>query len=106
MVHAGIDLTKFDKCLEVILAELESIRAGKVTDDEMEATRRAMMERARAVLDSPARAIAGLYERRLSGTVKTVEESLREVAAVKREDVVEVARKTKLDTIYFLTSKG
>ncbi|MEK7467580.1 MAG: pitrilysin family protein [Planctomycetota bacterium] len=106
MVHAGIDLKKFDKCLEVILAELDSIRAGKVTDAEMEATRRAMMERARAVLDSPARAIAGLYERRLSGAAKTVEESLREVADVTREDVVKVARRAKLDTVYFLTAKG
>ena len=105
MVHAGIDLKKFEKCLDVILAELESIRAGKVSDAEMEATRRAMTERTRAVLDSPARGIAGLYERRLSGGVKTVEESLKEVAAVKREHVVEVARKLRLDTVYFLTAK-
>lgn len=106
MVHAGIDLKKFDKCLEVILAELESIRAGKVSDQEMEATRRAMVERTRAVLDSPARAIAGLYERRLSGRANTVEESLKEGAAVTRDDVVAAARKAKLDTVYFLTAKG
>jgi predicted Zn-dependent peptidase len=106
MVHAGIDLSKFDKCFAVILAELESIRAGKVTDSEMEATRRAMKERMRSLLDSPARAIGGLYERRLSGAVKTVEESLAELSAVTKEDVVAVARKVKLDTVYFLTSKS
>ncbi|MCE9582617.1 MAG: insulinase family protein [Planctomycetes bacterium] len=105
MIHAGIDVAKFEKCLEVILAELESIRAGRISDGEIEATRRAMMERARAVLDSPSRAIAGLYERRLSGKVLTVDEALGEIAAVGKEAVVEVARKAKIDTIYWLTSK-
>lgn len=104
MVHAGIDIGKFEKCLAVILAELESIRAGKVSDQEMEATRRAMAQRTRSVLDSPARAIGGLFERRLSGAPKTVEESLKELAAVTKADVVEVARKIKLDTIYWLTA--
>lgn len=105
MIHAGIDVQKFEKCLEVILAELESIRDGKLSDAEMEATRKAMMERARAVLDSPSRAIAGLYERGLSGRVQTVDEALGEIARVTKAGVVEVARKAKIDTIYWLTSK-
>lgn len=105
MVHAGIDVTKFSKCHDVILAELESIRAGKITDSEMEATRRAMAERARSVLDSPARAISGLFERRLSGRVQPVQEVLAEIERIRRDDVVAVARGVRLDTVYFLTAK-
>lgn len=106
MVHAGIDVGKFEKCLSVIEAELDSIRAGKIGETEMEATRRAMAERIRAVLDSATRAIAGLYERRLSGAPKTVDESLQELAAVKKADVVEAARRVRLDTVYWMTSRG
>ena len=103
MVYAGIDVEKFDKCLAVIGEELESIRAGKVTDEELEATRKALSERARGVLDSPSRAIYGLFERRLSGRVQTVEEVLKEIAATTKADVVEVANRVKLDLVYWLT---
>ncbi|NUN48959.1 MAG: insulinase family protein [Candidatus Brocadiae bacterium] len=106
MVHAGIDPAKYEKCLSVIEAELESIRQGAITEEEMEATRRMLSERTRSILDSPSRAIASLYERRLAGQVRTVEESLEEIRRVRKEDVVEAARRLKLDTIYWLTARG
>jgi len=105
MVHAGIDPEKFDRCLEVILEEMTSIQAGRITEAEMEATRRALSERARGILDSPSRAINGLYERRLAGRVQTVEEVLKEIEGTRREDVVAAAQRLKLDTVYWLTRK-
>jgi predicted Zn-dependent peptidase len=105
MAHAGIDVKKRERCEAVIREEMESIREGRISDEELEATRRGLIERARSVLDSPGRGIVGLYERRLAGRVQTVEEVVGELEGVKREDVVEAARRMRLDTVYFLTSK-
>jgi predicted Zn-dependent peptidase len=105
VAHAGIEAANEERCVALIEKELASFREGRIGDEEMEATRRAMAERARSVLDSPTRAIHGLFERRVGGRVQTVTEVLGEIGKATKAEVAEAAKRLKLDTVYFLAPK-
>ena len=46
------------------------------------------------------------YNRDITGKTETNDEYLEKLMSVSKEDVIKVANKVKLDTIYLLTRKG
>ena len=102
LVSSGIDFEKLDEARDEILAQLEAVKAGDFTDDELQAARKGVAGELRGLTDSPG-ALENFY---LSQTLKGLDYGPMELAAlcetVSREDVVAVASGIELDTVYFL----
>ena len=102
LVDSGIQPENGDKVEEEVLKQLEAIRRGEFSDDELEAARRALIQRFTSLDDTPA-AREGFY---MSQTVHdrylTPEQSANKLLAVTREDVCRAARLTTLDSVYML----
>lgn len=105
IVSSGIEFEKYRQAKEEILAQLEACRRGEITNDELEGARSIVITALRTTLDSQSR----MYDYWLGQAVAGLEESPEELAArvehVSVEQMVEVARKLELDTIYFLKGK-
>lgn len=102
---AGIDCAKYDEALQEILAQLEDLRQGGVTEQELESARNYVAGRCRALCDSPT-ALEDFY---LEQTVLGLEYSPLELAAlaesVTAEEVTAIARSVVCDAVYFLRSE-
>ncbi len=102
LVDSGIQPENGDKVEQEVLRQLEAIRRGEFSDEELEAARRSLIQRFTSLDDTPA-AREGFY---LSQTVYdrylTPEESANKLLAVTREDVCRAARLTTLDSVYML----
>ncbi len=105
-VSSGIDFDKYDPAREEILAQLESLRRGEVTEEELSAAKKAAVNAMRTVPDSPA-ALEDFY---LNQTVKGLDASPMDMAAlmeeVTAEEVTEIARGVELDAVYFLKGES
>lgn len=106
LASAGIDPAKQDKTVEIIGSQMQDIACGRISQDEMEATRKAIMSYLSTVPDS-----AGAHvDFVLTGVVNARDrswQSLREdISKVSRDDVVQAAAKVCLDTVYFLKGRG
>lgn len=99
---AGIDPANYEKALEIMLQQVEDIRKGVISPEEMEATRSRLLSRVKLGQDDATNRML----RHLSGVMEDVAESTDEVlhrlAAVSMEDVIAVAERMRLDTVYFL----
>ena len=101
-VSCGIDPDARDTACEAILHQWDKMRAGEITDEEVEAAKRSLDNSYRTVEDNP-HAIEGFYYGRLLEDVDmTVDECRRGLAAVTREDIIRAASSVTLDTVYFL----
>lgn len=102
LVSSGIEFDKFDEAKAEILVQLDKIRAGEVTEDELVAARRAVASDLRAMTDS-AGALEDFY---LAQTLRGLDYGPEELAelceAVCADDVVRIANSIELDTVYFL----
>ena len=99
---AGIDYAQYRKTRELIQEQLEEIIQGNITDAEMENTRRGLLNQYRVQEDSPARLIGFYLDSHVGGRYHTLEEARENISRVTREEVAEVARRVKLDTVYLL----
>ena len=101
-VHSGIENETRETAEEAILTQLDEIRAGHITDEELEAARRSLISSLRQMDDAPNPRPSWLLARRVAGRPVTVKEEAAQIAAVRREDVARLAQNVTLGAVYFL----
>ena len=101
-VSAGIDFAKEQQTRDEIARQLDAIRNGDITEEELTSAKEALLSSLRSTHDSPG-AIEGYYATAaLSGMNMTPEQYMDAVRAVTAEQVAEVAKELRLHTTYFL----
>ena len=106
LVSSGVDFDKADAAKAEILAQLDAVKSGEITDAELDAAKCSVDSDLRACLDSQGE-LEGFY---LANTLDGLEFSPDELAElvneVERDDVIAIANSVVLDAEYFLQGGG
>ncbi len=104
LIGSGIEVDNYQQALEIILQQVELVKKGQISREEMENTRRALTNQFKIVGDSPY-SLVGFYMDGLIGErPEGAEQFIQRIERITKEDIVAVAQKVHLDTIYFLRS--
>lgn len=101
-VSSGVEFENFDKAYDEILVQLENMRQGKIEEWEMIAAKSALTGVLRAYSDNPVSTEEYYLNNALTGKTMTVEEFAEKINNVKVEEIIAVANKIELDTVYRL----
>ncbi|MFC5648960.1 EF-P 5-aminopentanol modification-associated protein YfmF [Paenibacillus solisilvae] len=101
-IQSGIEIANFERATAIIEQQLESMRSGSYSDLEMNQTKAMIANHLRELQDSANEMIAFDFNAVLSGRERTAQQLMEQVQSVTAEQIATVARKTELDTIYFL----
>ncbi|MBQ2719353.1 MAG: insulinase family protein [Clostridia bacterium] len=102
LVKAGIDNNKKHKAVREILRQLRRMRAGKFTEEEIRLAKEMLAFSIRSLEDEPAAVRRWYLGRSLLGLTQTPEELWEAIRRVTPRDIVRVAKRISLDTVYFL----
>lgn len=106
VVSSGVEFADFDRAQEAILAQLEELRQGKIGDDELNAAVRSVVNNLRGRLDSQGQMEDDCVTRMICGQAADHGPDLiRAVERVTADQVAQMARQIRLDTVYRLTGK-
>ena len=105
LVSSGIEFGNYEKAKAEILAQLDNCRQGAIEDWEMVAARQAIISSLSAALDAQGRLEDFWLGQAAAGLEEEPQALAQRIAAVTKEQVVAVANKLELDTIYFLKGK-
>ena len=105
MVDSGVNKENKQKAYDEILNQLEVIKNGDFSDDELIATRLAMKNSLQGVTDSLGAIEEWYMAQIMSGTDIAPGKEAEALDNVTKEDVIAAAKKVTLDTVYFLTGK-
>ncbi len=104
-VNAGIEFENYQKAYDEILLQLDEIKNGNISDHEFTSSVNSIVNSYNSYYDDQ-RALATFYlTEAVSGRNLTIDEIIEDIKKVSREDVINVAKKIKLDTVYFLAGK-
>ena len=102
IVTSGIEVANKEKAQNEILYQLEKVKKGEFTDEELVLAKKSLKNAYSELTDSPA-ALEGWYlTRRLAGVYDDPMQVCESFMQVTREDVVKAAEGITLDTVYFL----
>ncbi|WP_164668937.1 EF-P 5-aminopentanol modification-associated protein YfmF [Virgibacillus doumboii] len=106
LVFSGIAPSDYEKAREIIELQMESMKKGEFTEDEMANTKELITNQLRETMDNPQGMIELLYQQVVGDKDRSPEELIEGINKVNKNSVVDVANKIELDTIYLLTKKG
>lgn len=105
VIQSGVEYENRQAALDEILKQIEIMKRGEFTDEELAASKAALCDAYRGVNDTP-EGIDAYYAQFAGSTPQSPEEIAAGLAAVTREQVVAAANRLTLDTIFFLAGKG
>lgn len=105
LVSSGIEFDKYGEALAEILAQLDAVRRGEVTDDELTAAKRSIASDLRAVSDSGLALESFWLSQNLLGLDFTPEDMADMCEEVTAEEVTAIANSVECDAVYFLRGK-
>jgi predicted Zn-dependent peptidase len=102
-VTSGVEFTKFEEAKQEILAQLDAVGRGDISEWELLSARRAVITSIKSTMDKP----NGLEELFFDQSVASIKITPDELAAladsVTLKEVAEIASCIELDTVYYLT---
>ena len=102
LVSSGVAFENFEKARDEIFAQLEAVKKGEISDEEMTWARRAVASDLRATMDSQGDLEGFWLSQALDGLDYGPRELAELVGEVTKEDVMAVANSLECDLIYFL----
>ena len=105
-VQSGVDENNAARTEQEILRQIDAIREGAFTDDELEDARRVMLQAFEGVGDSQSGIGAWYVSQGLTAQLKTPAMTAEQIAAVTREQVIAAAKQIALGCVYLLAPKG
>lgn len=101
-VASGIEVENKDKAQSEILAQLEDIKQGKITDAEFDSAVKSLVNSYCELADDPQTLSMWYYSRMMAGLSDSPEEVCDKIRRLTKENVVKASLGVKLDTVYFL----
>ena len=105
LIESGVETENIDRAKTEILGQLDEIRAGNVTEEELLAAKLSICNSYRTVGDY----LGGLENWYVSQAfcekIQSPEEAAEEISSVTMEQVVQAANRVVLDTVYRMVGK-
>lgn len=102
IIRAGIEIENKEKALEITKQQLEAMKQGDFTEDDIDNAKKYMINGIKTVEEGQDTEITYYIGQELSDLHTSLEEYQKQIEAVTKEDIIEVANKVEINTIYFL----
>jgi predicted Zn-dependent peptidase len=103
MVMSGIEFKNFELAVNIIKEQMDAMRSGDFTDEEIEQTKAVIENQMLETLDTARGMVEILYHNVVSKINVPLDQWMKGMQESTKEDIIAVANKVNLDTIYFLT---
>lgn len=102
LVHCGIEINKYEKALETIKQQLEDMKNGNFTDEDIEDAKKLIVASIKSISAEQDTEITYDYGQELANEHTTIKEYEEKIQNVTRDQIVNIANSININTIYFL----
>ncbi|MGP7817613.1 EF-P 5-aminopentanol modification-associated protein YfmF [Niallia sp. 01092] len=103
LVMSGIDQQNYQKAVTIINEQLELMKKGEFTEEEIKQTKAVIHNQMLETLDTSRGMVEVFYHNAVSQVNVEMSEWLQSISKVSKEQIQNVSNKIELDTVYFLT---
>lgn len=101
-IRCGIEIENYEKTLKIIKEQIEDMKQGNFTEEELENTKQYIISAIEAIEDEQDTQIAYSFSHEISKTSDSINEYKKGVELVTKQQVIDLANTIKINTIYFL----
>ncbi len=102
LVDSGVENENVGILTEEVINQLDMIKKGDFTDEELTNTKLALINNIKSVSDSPSSLIGWYFAGYYKGNIISPEQGIKDILSVTREQLTEAANSFSLDTVYVM----
>lgn len=101
-IRCGIEIQNYEKAVNVIKQQLEDMKNGNFTEEDLENSKKLILAGIKNISEEQDTEITYYLGQELAGTNVPLEEYETKISKITKQDIVELANKVTINTIYFL----
>ena len=101
-IKCGIEIGNYEKTLTLVKKQIEDMEKGDFTEEEIENAKKGIIASIKIIDDEQDTQITYYFGQELTGTIVSLEEYTKKIENVSKEDIINIAKKVSINTIYFL----
>ncbi len=101
-IRCGIEIENYQKAIQIIKEQLEDMKNGNFTDEEIENTKQCIISTVQAIPDEQDTEVTYYFGQELTDIKNSIDEYIQNINNVTRQQIVDLANTVKINTIYFL----
>ena len=105
-IKCGIEIKNYEKAMEIIRKQLEDMKNGEFSDEDIENAKKGIISGIKSIDDEQDTEITYFFGQELTDTKTTLEEYIEKVQKVTKEAIVKIANSVTVNTVYFLKDNG
>ena len=103
-IKCGIEIKNFEKATKIIKEQIEDMKNGNFSEEDMAQAKTNIISTIKFIPDEQDTELMYYFSQELSGYQMDEKEYIEKVNAVTKQDVITLANKMQINTIYFLTN--
>lgn len=101
-INCGIEIENYDRALDIIKKQIEDMKKGNFSDEEVENAKQGIVAAIKSIDDEQDTEITYFFGQELSVNKVGIDEYMKKINEVTKEKVINVANKVSINTVYFL----
>ena len=101
-INAGIEIENFEKAMKIIKEQLESMKDGEFTEEDIENEKKVIISHISTIDDEQDSQIMYFLGQELIGSNETIEDYKENIKNVTKEEIINIASKVRINIVYFL----
>ena len=102
-VNSGIEISNYEKALNIIKEQIKDMQESKFTDDDLKEAKKVITEGIKTIYDEQDTQITYYFGQEIAESKDvSIDEYMKKIESITRENVIEIAKAVRVDTIYFL----
>ena len=101
-IKCGIDIPNYEKALDIIKEQLEQMKNGDFTEEDIQNAKTLIEASVESIPESQDSEITYYFAQELSDEFVSTDEYIKKINNVSKEQIVDIANKIQINTIYFL----
>ncbi len=101
-IRCGIQIENYEKALELIKVQLENIKKGEFTEEDIDNAKTYLISGIKNVEEEQDTEVVFYIGQEISKTNISLEEYIKRIEKVSKEDILKLANSININTVYFL----
>lgn len=106
IIDSGIEFQNFSKTVDIINEQLEELKSGKFSDEDIESSKKSIKTSTESIKDSAFLISEFFFSQNLCKDNRSLEEVIKDFDGVSRDEIIKAAENINIDTIYFMKGKN
>lgn len=101
-IRCGIEIKNYDKTMEIIRKQLEDMKNGIFTDEDIANAKKGIISGIRSIADEQDTEITYFLGQELTNSKISLEQYINKIQKVNKQDIIDIANSVSINTVYFL----